>query len=100
ALHVLRRGLGSGVLVSRGNEEVGVARGALTCDVLEFVSACEDGQLQRAMELYRGDLLTAFFVSAAAPEFDRWVEETRLHLVGNAREACRALAISAEESGE
>jgi DNA-binding SARP family transcriptional activator/tetratricopeptide (TPR) repeat protein len=100
ALHVLRRGLGRGVLVSRGNEEVGIATGELACDVLEFVAACEEGRLREAMDLYRGDMLTSFFVSDAAPEFDRWVEEMRLRLVGNAEEACCTLAADAEERGD
>lgn len=100
ALHVLRRGLGRGVLVSRGNEEVGIAPGALICDALAFSAAIDDGRPREALELYRGDLLEGFFVSETAPEFERWLSDERARLKVGAMRACGGLAAEAEERGD
>jgi serine/threonine-protein kinase len=39
ALSFLRRALGEGVIVTRGDEEIGVSRGALDCDASLFLDA-------------------------------------------------------------
>src|SRR3989449_2342521 len=80
ALRFLRRSLGEGVIVSRGEEEIGVDRGALRCDATAFMEACEGGRHAEALDLYRGAFLDGFFVSEAAPELERWVEEERIDL--------------------
>src|SRR5258705_2997634 len=54
ALRFLRRSLGEGVIVSRGEEEIGVDRGALRCDATAFVEACEGGRHAEALDLYQG----------------------------------------------
>jgi predicted ATPase/DNA-binding SARP family transcriptional activator len=91
ALYALRSALGAGVLVSRGNEEVGVAPEALWCDAAACDAALEAGELEQALELYRGDLLPGFFLSAA-PEFGRWLESERLRVRARVVEAAWRLA--------
>ena len=90
AIYWLRRALGEGVLVSRGNEAVGVARGRFWTDVEAFESAVSEGRHAEAVELYRGDLLRGFFVSEA-DGFERWMESERQRLRSLAHEAGRAL---------
>ncbi len=80
ALRFLRRSLGEGIIVSRGEEEIGVDRGALRCDATAFMEACEGGRHAEALDLYQGAFLDGFFVSEAAPELERWVEEERIDL--------------------
>lgn len=94
ALHVLRRGLGEGVLVNRGDDEVGLAEGMLQCDAVAFEAALERQQLEEALELYRGDLLEGL-LAGDAPEFERWIEEERARLKRLAVDS--ALALTAEE---
>lgn len=93
-LHALRRGLGDGVVDSRGDEDVGVAPGALACDALAFDEAIEAGQTARALELYRGDMLPGFFVREAT-EFQQWLDHTR---AGYQKQAATAAWILAERS--
>ena len=90
ALYFLRQQLGEDVLVNRGDEEVGIAEGRLWCDAAEFerIIAAEPA---KALELYRGDLLEAFYV-AGAPEAERWFDERRAHLKERATRALWKLA--------
>jgi TolB-like protein/DNA-binding SARP family transcriptional activator/Flp pilus assembly protein TadD len=98
ALYFLRQSLGSEVVATRGDEEVGLAEPLLWCDAAAFEEAVEAGELEKALELYRGDLLEGFFV-AEAPEFERWLESERSRLRGRAAEAARALADREEVAG-
>jgi serine/threonine-protein kinase len=93
-LHALRRGLGDSVLDARGDEDVGIAAGALACDVLAFDEAIEGGQTARALELYRGDLLPGFYVREAT-EFQQWLDLTRASYL---KQAATAAWIMAERS--
>ncbi len=95
SLHHLRRALGEDVLVSRGDDEVGLAEGQFWCDVRAFEEALEAGQQEEALAFYRGELLEGFFVSDA-PEFERWVDERRAELRGMAATAAWSLAETAE----
>jgi serine/threonine-protein kinase len=88
ALHVLRRGLGDSVILSRGDEEVAVDAATLRCDVLAFEDAVAAGRLEEALALYRGDLLTGFFLTDV-PAFERWLEQERTHLRTEAARAAR-----------
>src|SRR5438128_11692931 len=79
ALHGLRQGLGTDVLTSRGDEEVGIGEQRLWCDVRAFQHALEASDWSSALELYRGGLLEGFFLSDS-PEFERWLEVERARL--------------------
>lgn len=98
AIYVLRQGLGP-VLVTRGDDEVGVAEERLTCDVIGFERALDGGNLEAALELYRGDLAPGFLVSDL-PDFERWLDATRTRLRERAVGAAIALAAREEAAGK
>src|SRR6266700_4003801 len=100
SLRFLRRSLGEGVIVNRGEEEIGVDRGALRCDATAFVEACEGGRHAEALDLYQGALLDGCFVSEAAPELERWVEEERIALRRRAAASAWALADGYRVAGD
>ncbi len=79
ALHGLRHALGDGVLVTRGDEDIGLDAEQIRCDVVEFERATEAGRLADALDLYRGDLLEGFFIRGA-PAFEQWLEDERVRL--------------------
>lgn len=76
ALHTLRQAVGDDVIVTRGDEEIGVSP-SVWCDAAAFLDQAKQGHHARALELYRGDLLNGFF--ADAPGFERWLEDERVH---------------------
>jgi len=87
ALHAIRSTLGADVLRTRGDEEVALETPAMWCDAVELARAAETGKMQRAIELYRGELMPGFHLPDCA-EFDRWLDEER----GAARERAAAAA--------
>ncbi|HEY6158654.1 MAG TPA: BTAD domain-containing putative transcriptional regulator [Gemmatimonadales bacterium] len=99
ALRFLRRVLGEGVVVTR-EEEVGLDPAQVWSDVAEFERACDDGRAAAAIELYRGDFLEGLFVSDAAPELERWIDEERSRIRGRAATAAWALAVELRAGGD
>ncbi len=99
ALYHLRQSLGEGVVVTRGDEEIGLDVDRFWSDVAAFEDALERGDREEALELYRGDLLQGFFV-AGAPEFERWLDGRRGELRERARVAAWELAQGAEAEGK
>jgi TolB-like protein/DNA-binding SARP family transcriptional activator len=91
ALYVLRKALGEQTVLTRGDEEVGVSREVVSCDVNAFEAALDAGKHEEALALYRGELLNGVFLSDA-PEFERWVERERERLRGRAADAAWAWA--------
>jgi eukaryotic-like serine/threonine-protein kinase len=100
ALRFLRRTLGEGVIVSRGEEEIGVTSSMLCCDATTFEEACRSRNGRQAMELYRDDFLTGFYVSDAAVEFEQWIQDQRARFRQKAGEAAWALALSSRAAGD
>ncbi|MGD8869502.1 MAG: BTAD domain-containing putative transcriptional regulator, partial [Gemmatimonadales bacterium] len=98
AVYRLRQSLGEDVVVSQGDDAVGLAEDAVWCDAVAFEEALEAGKLEDALELYRGDLLDGFYISEA-PEFERWLEGERERLRQRAAEAAWALAEREAEKG-
>src|SRR6266516_1748171 len=92
--------LDEGIIVSRGEEEIGVDRGVLRCDATAFMEACEAGRDAEALDLFQGDFLDGFFVSEAAPELERWVEEERIALRRRAAASAWALADGYRVAGD
>jgi DNA-binding SARP family transcriptional activator/Tol biopolymer transport system component len=99
SLHFLRQSLGTGVLISRGDEEVGVQPEAIWCDVREFERALDGRHAAEALAIYRGNLLEGFHVTGVAPEFDQWLEGERARLRARAVAAATSLRDTAERSG-
>lgn len=100
ALHALRRAVGPGVIVGRGDNELGIDHAALWCDARAFQAALDAGDLERALSLYQGDLLPGFYVSNASSEFEQWLEAERTRLKGRASSAAWTLSSDAEKRGD
>ena len=98
AAHFLRRFLGD-VVLSRGEEEIGVNRDALWCDAVAFRERSAAGDHAAAMALYSGDFLNGFFVSDVAPEFEEWIETTRTDLRRRAAASAWACADVYRDAG-
>jgi DNA-binding SARP family transcriptional activator len=76
----LRRALpdgGRGLVVDR-RDDVGLDPAAVSVDAVEFEAAVTAGDLERAVDLYRGDLLDGFTLAEAPFEEWRSVERERL----------------------
>jgi len=98
ALRVIRGSLGD-VVVTRGDEDVGLDFARIGCDADAFDRAIAECRWEDALELYRGDFLDGFFISGA-PEFERWVEKERARLRGAAVRGAHALVERAVEAGD
>lgn len=96
AIRFLRQCLGSERLPGRG-DDVGVEFAGLRCDALDFRRSLDEGEPERALSLYEGDLLPGFFMSDA-PEAQRWLENERADLRTRARRAASELSEAAEAS--
>jgi DNA-binding SARP family transcriptional activator len=79
SLHFLRHIVGEQVIVGRGDEEIGLASGALWCDTTAFEELLAANQIEGAIALYRGELLQGFYISDA-PDFERWLDRERARL--------------------
>jgi serine/threonine-protein kinase len=99
AVHFLRRALGEGVLISRGAGELGIAADAITCDATVFEHAAEEGALDDAAAVYRGEFLPAFHISDA-PGFEEWMERERARLSGRYRRVLHEMARASGEVGD
>jgi serine/threonine-protein kinase len=98
AVHSLREALGQDVVEGRGEEELGIAGERLWCDVRGLETALERGELEQALELYRGELLSGLHV-AGVPEFERWMDGEREHVRRRAGEAAQRLTDREEAAG-
>jgi TolB-like protein/DNA-binding SARP family transcriptional activator len=98
-LYILRNALGEQAIVTHGDDEVGVSRDVVWCDVNAFEAALDAGRLEDALTLYRGELLNGFFLSDA-PEFERWVERERERLRERAAEGAWAWAEARAAAGD
>ena len=98
ATYAIRQALGDDVVTARGDEELAVNRSLLWCDAVEFDAAIARDDLAAAYELYRSELLEAFF--ADAPGFERWAEAERQRYRDDAAAAAWALAQRHESSQE
>jgi serine/threonine-protein kinase len=99
ALYVLRRELGPDVVVTRGDEAVGLSPSALYCDAADFERLVGEGRAADAMQRYGGDLLPGFYLDDA-PEFERWLDVERLRLRRLAAEAAWRVVDETEPKGD
>ena len=99
ALTALRKQLGAGVLVTRGDDEVGLASEGLICDAVVFEEACRSARYEAACALYAGHFLAGFHASGAGPEFDQWVDIERDQLRRLAADASWQVALQLEAAG-
>jgi len=99
SLYHLRRFLGSDVVLTRGDEEVGLATDRLRSDVVAFEEALTRNAREEALDIYRGGLLEGFHLTDAAM-FERWLDGRREDLQREAHRAAWSLAQDAEEAGD
>ncbi len=97
-LHAIRSNLGSDLVIG-GRETVGLDSDLIRCDATEFNKAHSRDDWQAALDLYGGEFLPGYHLTAA-PEFERWVDEQRAIFSRRAFEAARHLARSKEASGD
>ena len=71
ALHHLRQALGPELLESQGANAIMVHGDALWCDATVFLDALGRGEVELALDLYRGEFCPTLFVSEA-PEAEEW----------------------------
>lgn len=95
SLYHIRRFLGGDVLLTRGDEEVGLATDRVRSDVTTFEDALVRNAREEALDVYRGDLLEGFHLSGA-PMFERWLDGRRDDLQREAHRAAWGLAQDAE----
>ena len=86
SLYFLRRACGDDVIVSRGEDDLGIRADALWCDVPMFEQELAAGHNPEALELYRGELLDGFYV-AGAPAMEQWLDSERVRLRAGAARA-------------
>lgn len=98
ALHLMRKALGPETIVSRG-DEVGLDWDRIRCDAVDFERLAEEGRHAEALELYKGELLPAFYLSDS-PEFERWLDDERARLRERARGAALSLIEEARARGD
>jgi DNA-binding SARP family transcriptional activator/Tfp pilus assembly protein PilF len=77
AVRFLRRALEAEVVISRGEEEIGISAEAMWVDAIAFESAALAGRHAEALALYRGPFLDGLYVSDCSPELERWIDGTR-----------------------
>lgn len=99
SLYVLRKALGHDLVEARGDDEVGICRDMISCDVERFEREATGGNAESAMKMYGGDLLPGFFLHDAV-EFERWLEAERLRLRRIAASCCWRLAEEYETRGD
>jgi DNA-binding SARP family transcriptional activator len=79
ALHAIRHALGDDVVLTAGDEFVGVANERIACDALAFEDDVAAKRYEQALARYEGELLEGFHVTDA-PEFERWLDGQRRSL--------------------
>ncbi len=87
ALHFLRKTLGDGAILTRGEDEIGLDPSELCSDIRALEAALAAGDAQQAISLCRGEFLEGVFVSEAAPELEDWISTERLRVRGLAARA-------------
>ena len=98
-VYVLRRALGDDAVIACGDSVLGVDLQKIWCDVVAFDEAADAGDAEKALALYRGELLEGFHVSGAQ-EFERWVDRSRARLSARATDLIWRLADAEERRGD
>ena len=97
-LYHIRETLGKEVLTNRGSEEISIDSEKIWCDAIVFEEALDEDNLQKALDLYRGDLLPGFHITEGSNEFNSWLDGERRRLRQLASEASWWLAEEARKN--
>lgn len=98
-LYQIREVLGKQAVESRGTEEVCINPERVWCDAVAFEKTLDEGELQKALELYHGNLLPGFHVGDVSNEFMSWLDSERQRLRGRLAVAAWHLTEQAEKAG-
>jgi DNA-binding SARP family transcriptional activator/TolB-like protein len=99
SIHFLRDALGHELLVSRGDEEVGLDWDRIWCDVTALQEKADLQLWADVLDLHRGDLLEGFHIQGC-PGFEDWLAEERERLREIAAGAAWSQAHQYIERGE
>lgn len=97
ALYALRRDLGDHEIVL-GTDDLRLNSSVIGSDVGDFEAAIRAGELERAVELYRGAFLDGIHLGNG--EFSRWRDEEAERVATRYRGAVALLARTAEDRGD
>jgi TolB-like protein/DNA-binding SARP family transcriptional activator/Flp pilus assembly protein TadD len=92
-LYLLRSSIGESVFAT--SNPVSLNADLVRSDVAEFGAALQRGDLEAAVEQYRGPFLDGFYLEDT-PGFERWVEAERAHLADSYCDALARLAAGAD----
>ncbi|MDQ8158548.1 MAG: BTAD domain-containing putative transcriptional regulator [Gemmatimonadota bacterium] len=98
ALYVLKRELGDDVIRATAHD-LTFNPDALSTDLIRFRSALADGDVFRAVALYRGTFVEGLYIKGAA-EFERWVDAVRVDTAQRLRSALEQRADADEAQGD
>lgn len=98
AVHVLRKAVGRRTILTTG-DELRLDPDRVECDLIDFRRALEEGRPDRAMKAYGGEFLEGLFLPESAA-FERWAEEERIRVRGDAGQALERLAREREAAGD
>lgn len=99
ALHFLRDVLETDVFDANGGDDLAVDPERLWCDAVELDRAFERSDMERVVDLYRGELLEGFHVSGVTYDFEFWLDEERRRVRNRAREAYRSVIRARRDTG-
>ena len=98
SIYVLRRALDSHVVITCGDEVIGLDHTHVWCDVTAFNQAIDAGHHSDALALYGGEFLAGSHMSDSL-EFDEWIERQRARLAARAVTAAWALTECEAQQG-
>ncbi len=80
ALHSIRKALGEGAIIARGEDEIGLDPAVVATDASRLEAAIRDGRPGDALALFRGDFLEGVFVAETGQALEDWVAAERARL--------------------
>jgi TolB-like protein/DNA-binding SARP family transcriptional activator len=96
-LYAIRESLGESVFA--GVNPLRLNAAFLDSDIGRFADALARGELETAVELYRGPFLEGFYLSDA-PEFEQWMDAERGRIERSYTDALERLAKRAEDAND
>lgn len=99
SLHLLRRCLPPGAVITRGSRDVALSEGALRLDSELFEYHLDHGREAEALALYQGDFLQGCHL-ADSPGFEEWTETERTRLRRRAVRGALVLARQLSRNGD
>jgi DNA-binding SARP family transcriptional activator/TolB-like protein len=99
ALYAARRALQCDDLFASSSNTIRLESARLQCDVRDFESAIERGDLESAVAVYAGPFLDGFFLSSSQA-FEQWSSAQRDRLQAALTQSLDTLATRAETAGD